>query len=278
MLDQVDTSYTEIKETREIRLSPILSELKESLKDKNNKYHNPIFDNTDAIRILAGGTQEFTDENGSVYWGSTTYTGLDTNGLATGGVYRVCAGAIVKKTYENIPCVIGCRHPSDDQPGSCEVMGKELSLLGIPEENILTDINNFDTIGEILKLIELANEKKWKNIVCITNGYHIPRINEIIDNLEWLVFDRERTTGLIEGLKKLSNGEINISVLSAEDIIREYDPVYCTNYVDRYCSNEMMEKRFKKEQEGINKLKNGGYDRFDVMIGDRRTLKRGNIN
>ncbi|OIO80977.1 hypothetical protein AUJ84_02050 [Candidatus Pacearchaeota archaeon CG1_02_32_132] len=73
-------------------------------------------------------------------------------------------------------------------------------LEGIPEENVFEEDISFETVGQLLfSKIGLIDPNKWKNILIISNDYHVPRIRKIAE----IVFDDSYNINFAEVESKL---------------------------------------------------------------------------
>lgn len=250
--------------------NPILMAAREYSATEANEYLKK-FENMQMIRVLAGGILEADDESGKRY-GSPGYFGLE-HGMAGGAIVRVAASAVVAKCNSEIPVIVGGRYPKDEMKAPADVIAAELQYAGVPNDNIISDPNTLDTISEIIGLIKVAQLSNCSDVGVLTNEYHIPRVEAIIKNLEWLVLSEERDPDFLVGLERLRKGEINITLVSAEEVIKNSLPtVYDSEIVPALKSIE-MQRRMASESQGVNDLNNGKYQRL-IEGGLRVELKR----
>lgn len=272
VLEQQDIQVENV----EVALSPFLKELKPLLDNpsKLEVVKDELPEHIDAIRVFAGGTVQLNDGGGKKFWSSPNYTGVDSNNLSTGAVYRVAAGSIVSRVNESCNCVLGCSYFNNSQMSPCEVMTKEFELLGIEDSRILSDPDTFDTIGEVAKLLQFAGRNDWSSVLLVTNFYHKERLMKIVENIDWLVFDSERTDDFNKGLSLLRDGLLKFSVANSEVLIKKFDEGLYSGYISGYMNSEMLGKRLKSENDGVNAINSGEYQRMDPNTNQRVLLKR----
>jgi len=52
----------------------------------------------------------------------------------------------------------------------------------VPQGSILIERNSRDTVGDAyFTKIRLANPRRWKNVLIVTSGYHVPRTRDIFE-------------------------------------------------------------------------------------------------
>lgn len=272
-------SYTE-KESLKVSLSPILLDIKYSLLESDDSVKKDMLEkildkDTQAIRILAAGTKE-QNINSDRTWQSPGFDENDNNGLCSGGVYRVAAAAIVMNSLPQATCIVGSKYPDDSQPAPSVVMKEELAMMGFDKERIMSDPNTTDTISELVRLVEICEKSNWNNVVCITNRYHCERVEEFLNNLDWLSFDQEKTEMFLNGFNKFKNGVLKIKVIPAEDVIEAYDVSIYDRYVTRYLNTKVLENRREAERKGVNLLHIGQYARFNSLTNTRKIMQKEN--
>lgn len=250
--------------------NPVLKAAKDYSPNETGEYLKK-FDNMHLVRVLAGGSLEIDDDGGKRY-GSPGYFGME-HGMAGGAIIRVAAAAVVAKINTDIPVIVGGKYPSDEKKAPAEIIAAELQYAGVPDERVICDRENLDTISEIIGLIKIAQLTNSTNIGVLTNEYHIPRIEAIIKNLEWLLFDEDRDPDFLAGLEKLRNGDINIDLVSAEEVIKNTPPTVYDREIVPALESEEMKRRVASEKRGINDLNAGNYDRL-IQGGQRVKLTR----
>lgn len=271
---QLDTEKGEIV----VSLNPVLQDLGYTLLIPNSpetqkSLEDLLGHDTEIVRVLAAGTTKQT-VNGQETWQSPSFDSIDNNGLSSGGVYRVAAGAIAMKSLPRSLCVVGSKYADEVQPAPNVVMKEELSMLGLNKERIMSDPETIDTIAELVRLIEICEEKGFSKGVCITNEYHCKRVLELLNNLDWLSFSEERTEKFLNGFKKLKSGELNIKVVSAEEIIKAYSSDIYDRHIPKNLNTEMLKKREESEKNGLALIQAGRYARYDQRTASRKEFQR----
>lgn len=261
-----------------VSLNPVLTDLGYTLLLPNTieiqkSLEEVLGHDTEVIRVLAAGTT-MRAINGENTWQSPGFDMNDNNGLSSGGVYRVAAGAIAMKSLPSVTCVVGSKYVNEVQPAPSIVMEKELSMLGFKNERILSDPNTTDTIAELVRLLEICEENGWSNGVCITNEYHCERVASLLDNLDWLSFREERTEKFLNGFKKLKSGELKIKVVAAEEVIQRYSTEIYDRNIPKYLNSEVLQKREEAESNGLNLIHAGQYARYNPKTNSREVIQR----
>jgi len=249
-------------ETEDLKVieNPILKAAKEYSVKEPNEYLKK-FENMQMVRVLAGGSVEVSESEDKIAYGSPGYLGLE-HGMAGGGIMRV---------------VVGGKYPKDEKKAPAEVIAAELQYAGVERNNIISDPNTLDTISEIIGLIKVAQLSDCTDVGVLTNEYHIPRIDAIINNLEWLIFDDERDPDFLEGMEKLRRGKININLIPAEDVIKNSLPAIYDSEIMPAIESVEMQRRIESEKHGVGDLKSGRYSRL-IRGGLRVVLNRPEVD
>lgn len=273
-----DIEFDVKKEEIHVSLSPVLVDIGNSLQEQNTQEKQELLENilgknTQVIRVFAAGTREQIVEGVST-WQSPGFEESDNNGLSSGGVYRVAAGAIAMEVLPDAKCIVGSRYADNRQPPPSIVMKEELRMLGQSEERIISDPDTFDTVAELIGLIEICEQNNWNRAVCITNEYHCARTQAFLYNLPWLSFNEEKTKTFLNGLERLKSGELDIRVVPAEEIIKAYDQKIYDSHIEKYLNSNTILKRYENERQGVNLIAGGQYARYDGRTNARKMLQR----
>ena len=278
MLDvEIDSVSDAKKEDIKVSLSPILSEIKDSYDGNNSeglrRVRELFVEEPQAIRIFAAGSTSVIQAGGTT-WRSPSFRESDNNGLSSGGVYRVAAGGILMQSFSKSASIVGGRYVDNIQPPPSYVMKEELRMMGIDEDRIISDPDTTDTIAELIRLIEISEINGWTNVVCTTNRYHIDRVKTLLDNLDWLAFNEEKTKEFLQGYMRVKSGELKIGVIPSEDVIQAYDE----EMYERHIANtQVSSERIDAEKRGVALLGSGLYGRFNSRTNRRTTMHRASI-
>ncbi|KKQ25663.1 MAG: hypothetical protein US62_C0005G0045 [Candidatus Woesebacteria bacterium GW2011_GWA1_37_8] len=264
-------------ETEDLKVieNPILKAAKEYSVKEPNEYLKK-FENMQMVRVLAGGSVEVSESEDKIAYGSPGYLGLE-HGMAGGGIMRVAAATVISKSNSDLQVVVGGKYPKDEKKAPAEVIAAELQYAGVERNNIISDPNTLDTISEIIGLIKVAQLSDCTDVGVLTNEYHIPRIDAIINNLEWLIFDDERDPDFLEGMEKLRRGKININLIPAEDVIKNSLPAIYDSEIMPAIESVEMQRRIESEKHGVGDLKSGRYSRL-IRGGLRVVLNRPEVD
>lgn len=255
----------------EVRLSPLLEDVAQLNVDRVY-IKDFLGSDIEAVVPLAGGTESFTDENGKLAWRSPVSSGVDSNSLPTFAGFRVAATYPLIKDGD-IPCMVMGEYPEDTQPHPYRVVREEFIQMGVKDERIISNPNIYDTVDELIRIVENCTREGWNTVACITNQYHIPRIGLFLNNLEWLLFKREDTDVLRKGLKDFRNGEIRIILLSAERLLGQYESVYDT-HIRPVLKGKSLSNRIHAERQGVEALRKGEYRRYNSATGKRVVMRK----
>jgi len=272
----------EFKEDKQVEipvsLNPVLVDIRKTFLVSNTLKEQQSLEellgkDTQVIRILAAGTKECI-KDGILTWQSPGFEETDNNGLSSGGVYRVGAGAIAMKIFSEAKGIVGSRYVDDRQPPPSIVMKEELKMLGLDEKRILSDPQSIDTIAELVRLFEMCVENNWNSGVCITNEYHCERVQALLYNLSWLSFNKEKTEKFLQGIQRIKDGQLKIRVIPAEEIIKRYDEEIYKLHISNYLSSNVLEQRKENEKKGVNLITGGQYSRYNAESNQREILRR----
>lgn len=198
---------------------------------------------TNKIYIILGGGL-IKEKN---KWRTTNFNEENTF-CADGSNIRMVAGSYLYKNdhkssliasggkgqYKNIP----------NAPNVSSVLKKELIELGIPEKKIIEEKKSNNTWQQLQELKKIINKNKIKQIVVISNKYHLSRITAMIKK------DNE--------LNKLFEQSV-IKLKSAEDIVLKYSPKKWKSIIKNAYNSELIKQRIKLEEKGVQDIKTGIY-------------------
>lgn len=230
-----EISSTEAKEAK----------LRELLSDKEKGM-------PDAVFILSGGIKKI-EKKGEEQYHSLAYSDKDAFGLMGGGKARVLAASYVGKIFPDLKFVTTSKEK--DMPSHATVMAKELQKRGIKKKNILLEEESFSTLTELFQMVKIAVENNWVNLSVITNDFHIPRAEKILEKLEEF---SKNDPCFVTSLKEFKERGIKVNFIAAEDILGEISEHY-KKLVERVRKSPEYEKRMQMEQKGIDDLEEGKY-------------------
>lgn len=139
-----------------------------------------------------------------------------------------------KGMYRDIP----------DAPTAAEVIRSELLNLGVPKESIIKEEQSQNTWQELAELKKIISRENLSEASILSNRYHVPRIQAMIETDDTLreLLEREK-----------------IGIISAEEVLIEHDPErWQKDILDAYRMPE-MQKRIAAEQKGVEDVRNGHY-------------------
>lgn len=199
----------------------------------------------EAIAVIGGCIRR--DKEGE--WHSTGFNEPGDNFGVTGDKIRVIASSFL---YHDNPeqFIIACggRGQLSKIEGSvpvAAVLKKELTELGVPEEKILEENESGNTFEQLRELKRVAEEMRLEKISIISNRYHLPRIEAMMEFFPEL-------KGLIESVK--------VEFVEAESVAIEHNREKWEEIIKTAYESEEMGKRISSEQKGVEDIKEGKYN------------------
>lgn len=199
----------------------------------------------DVIVILGGGLKK--DKNG---WRTTNFDEGDNFG-GLGDRLRVVAAEFLARENPKVIVVVsggrGQLRKVVGAPTVSEVLKKELMALGVAPERIIEKNNSNNTYQQLKELIKVLNGRGFSKIGIISNRHHLPRVQAMVE--------------FIPDLKSLKDLLLigNLELLSAEDILLDFDPNSWKDLISRAYASEAMQKRIELENQGVAQIKAGTY-------------------
>ena len=195
-----------------------------------------------AVIILGGGLKK--DDTGK--WRTTTFDEGDNFGI-DGSRLRVLAGAhLFKDNLDQLVIASGGKgqlKDIKDAPCVSEVIRAELIGIGVNSENIVTETESGNTYEQLQKLKDIIQERGIEHAIIISNKYHLPRIEAMIEQ-------DEEFKGMMDNIR--------IETQSAEKILIEHEPKWEQKIESAY-NSEAMRKREALEQKGVQDIKKEKY-------------------
>ncbi len=197
------------------------------------------------IYILSAGIKQ--DDNGN--WVSSDLQEDEKFAGAPGGKLRVIAAAYLYKDKRSKIITSGGQGcdkniENTDHPNVSTILKEELVELGVKEEDIVEENKSGNTYSQLEELKKIINSNNLKRIRIITNTYHLPRVQAMIEH------DGELKQMLQYG---------QIELLSAEEICIEHDSQKWKAIVEKAYESELIKKIIRLEQKGVEDIKNGVY-------------------
>jgi len=213
---------------------------------------------------------------------------------AGGGKARALAARNLSEVFVNAGIVTDSRYPvgSSDHPefpeAHSEVYKKFLEKAGVPSDKIEEEKESTTTFEGLINFLMIAIEKNKNRLVVVTNDYHLPRTQKILE----LLTDKEKAQKLKyifarmpkeyqkkigAKIKQYDNGEvdlsfddesffeklkeISVSVASAEDVLA-HDNSHYRNLFEKVKKTDAYKKRVALEQKGVDQLESGVYGKI----------------
>ena len=196
------------------------------------------------VFILGGGILE---ESG--VWRTTNFTESGDTFGALGDRLRVEAAATLYSEHPDTTLLVpsGSKGQLKDHPTAptvASVITNELYELRVPPEAILLDIVSGNSYQQLCTLKRLAMEHDWHQISVLTNLWHIPRVQTMVE--------------ITDSLKNFFQ-EKKVMFVAAETLLIQSDSARWQSYIDSAYKSEGMRMREQKETQGIQDLLSGTY-------------------
>jgi hypothetical protein len=184
-------------------------------------------------------------------WVSTDLNDFDKGGPG-GNLRLVAAKCLYQKNPDAKIITSGGRgHDVENdevgRPDLSSILKRELVEMGVPEKSIIEENKSNTTFEQLDELQKIAKEKNINHFTIISNIYHLPRIQAMIEN----IFE------LIELKTLLKSDALNLE--AAEDIIMENNQQDWQDKIEFAYKSERMQEIIKNERKGIKQLKEGTY-------------------
>ena len=157
---------------------------------------------------------------------------------------RVLAAACLYKKNPRSTTVLSQGGLEDsNRPSIASVIKEELKSLGLPENHIFLEDTSISTFSQLLELQLIALKWQPKQIIIISNEWHLPRIEAMI---QWVL-----------KLQELS--QYKPQLLAAEEILLQESEKDWQGVTESMRTSDDTLSRILKEQQGVNHLKSGSY-------------------
>jgi len=200
------------------------------------------------IVVLSGGA--IKDEK-TGKWRTAKFNEKGDNFGVQGDYLRTIAGSYLYKAKPNSILIAsggwGQLKDIPEAPTLATILKSELIELGVPAGKILTEEKSGATYQQLSELQKIAVKKGIKNIIIISNRYHLPRLRAMI----------EYGPGL-NIFKRMFDGS-DIKLKSAEDILIKYKPEKWEKIINKAYKSKDIIARIELEKKGIEQIKKGTY-------------------
>jgi len=181
-------------------------------------------------------------------WRTTTFDDPGDLYGSVGDRLRVIAGSCLYRENPSLKFILlggkGQHARTPGAPTLAEVIQEELQELGVPPENIFLEKKSGNTYESLFFLKEFLEDKNLKDILLISNKYHLPRIKAMIKGTPEL---------------NLTFSLLRIRLMSAEKILITHEPKIWRKKIAAVYNSAVMKKRLSAEKKGIEDFKNGKY-------------------
>lgn len=209
-----------------------------------------------------------------------------------GGKARALAAIELRDVFEEATIVTDSRYPVKVEQGEelppedhSQVYKEYLERMGVPKDKIQEEKESTTTFEGLINFLIMASENQSNHPVIITNGYHLPRTEKMLElllnkekaetKLKYLIVKLpteylEKIGAKVKGegkdvevsfvdLKFLEEAnKLSVKIASAEDILVHRDSRY-KDLFDKVEETEEYQKRVKLEEMGVAQLEEGIY-------------------
>jgi len=194
--------------------------------------------NPDAIIILSAGFIAEKDEKlGKTIYRSTTYEEGDAFGTL-GGYARVQAAVELAKKYSKAFLVTTGKEGPQGM-SAAKIQASELEVLSVSSDRIILEEQSVNTKTQIEEALRIAEDYTWKEIVFITNKYHIKRVQLFVEHYK-------------------KNLACKITYQDAESVLAKSDPLFMKEF-KKIQNAQAYRVRLESEKRGIEAIRKGIY-------------------
>lgn len=83
-----------------------------------------------------------------------------------------------------VGCIVFSGGPGDGAIPEADAMREEAVRQGVPREACIVDYTGLNTRASLMNLRLLANGRGWRDVLAVSNSYHLPRIKLLADRLD----------------------------------------------------------------------------------------------
>jgi len=220
--------------------------------DKKIIYEALVGKDPDVFYILSGSTRQRINKKGKRVGVDTATSYADSDGAgALGGKARAFAVAELASFFPNTQI-----YTNSESPGhiSWEVMQRELEAHGVNKEKIKNGKDALTTVGEVVQMVELAEENGWEKVRGVTNEHHVERATSIFDHLEDLRHLWGDRPDFERVLAQFRSRDVDVRFIAAEPILETRNPRYKALIAQARNTPE-YQKRVASEARGVDVLK-----------------------
>ncbi len=132
---------------------------------------------------------------------------------------------------------------SDTHPSIASVLERELLALGIAVSKIIKEVRSEKTLSQLCELQNFAAIQKPEKITVVTNEWHMPRVQAMIEYMPEL-----------EALKMRKP-----SLVAAEYVLLKANPDKWQKKIEEARALPIMKKVLAQEHAGCEHIRNGTY-------------------
>ncbi|HVO61667.1 MAG TPA: YdcF family protein [Terriglobales bacterium] len=139
----------------------------------------------EVLSILSGSIVKRQLRDGPARYSSGSYKELDVAGLVSGGKARVIAAAEVARFFPNVT-ILANGYTYANAPPDAQIVKEELRRYGASTHHVLLQKKSYSTFTELVELVKLVAEYKWRHLAIMTNCFQIPRAQELLKHIDSL--------------------------------------------------------------------------------------------
>lgn len=228
----------------------------EQFQQKRNIYEEIVGLVPDAIILVSGGVVKETGHDRIARYRSAKADEGDAFGILWGEARTLAAVELAIYFPKAVIITISAL---------CGELGKFL----ISKDRVIVEENSANTLSEISEAVKIIYKNRMKQVVFITNEYHIPRVCAMYENFEKLLQPSSETKSIIEEIKRLN---FQVQFVAAESILPHRDKKFIEIIRDVKKGPAYL-RRVQNEKIGTAMVKSGEYGRRETAREDK--LERG---
>lgn len=239
----------------------------EQFQQKRSIYEHLVGFAPEAIILVSGGTVKETGRDGIVRYRSTRVDEGDAFGVLWGEA-RTLATVELATHFPKATIITTSIRPFGEQMQAI-TLRDELENFAIPRDRIILEERSVNTLSQIGETMKIICEKKLKQVVFVTNEYHIPRVSAMYEYFETLVQSDAETKRIVNECKQRG---VRVQFVAAESLLPYRDKKFI-EIIDAIKKSPAYIKRLQNEERGTAMVINGEYGKQETAYEDK--LERG---
>ena len=236
------------------------------IQEKARQYEKICGGKPDCISVLTSGIKENLPV-ANTRFKSSSYSEVDEHDLVVSGKARVMATAELSAYFPEAKIITNgsgeIKSKISDQDiivDTSQIISQELEYLGVNRENIIRQDKSYSTFTELIELIKLISENKWRNVVVMVSELQKSRSEAMFERMDSLHDPNgaSEAKDFKRALEEFKKKDVTVKFVSAEDILPLRSKHYET-VIEQARQSQAWQKRAKVEEEGAEQIISGEY-------------------